>query len=559
MTASIGKRRSLVLLALTTAVLAAAALVLDHFHVPLDLTARGSYSLSSVSRNLYKSLDDKLLITYYVSPDLVARHPGPRQVEDYLRKFEGQGRGKITVEVADPKSNAGALESLGIQPQRMQVIVDNEARIATVYSGVVVQYRGRSESLPFVLGIEGLEYGVVKAVYRAVSGKPQVAAVLVGDADKSYAQDYRALDESLRAAGWKVRALNSGEEVPAEAGVLIVLGNADLDDYAAYRIDAWLAGGGATFMAVRGVGIDTKQGLAAAPLAQGALIGNLSKYGVKVRKELVLDVSARSLPFQDQTASGGQNIRYVRYPHWIVIRAEDCDPKSPLTANFPGLDLMWPSPLELSPPVGVVALPLVRSTSNAWLQTKDFAVAPEDEGRYTQEAPATTGQYILAASLEGRLPMAYAGKALPARGGAAALPPLPREAKASRLIVVGSADFATDLMSLTDSLFNASFAANAVELVSWGEELAALKARGSRDPRLVKIKDPRRKATLELFIIGLNLAIIPGAFALFGIVRSRRRKAAASMGGTGMGEANGGGAANGGTAPVPNDTKGASS
>ena len=527
MTATIGKRRAIILLVLTLAVLASAALVLDRFHVGLDLTSDRTYSLSSVSRKLYKDLPDTLRITYYISPELSARHPGPRQIEDFLRKLEAAGRGKIRVSVQDPKSDSGALESLGLAPQRMQVMDKGEARVVVVYSGIVVEYRDRAEPIPFAIGLDTLEYDVVKAAYRAVSGKEAVAAVIVGDADKTWANDYRDLADALKASGWQVNVLNPGDEIPASTQALLVLGNADLDDYAAYRIDSYLAQGGAAFMAVRGVGIDTRYGLNAMALKSDALLRSLQAYGVKVSRDLVLDASSRTLPFQDKDANGGSSVRYVQYPHWVMVKAEDCDRKSPLTANFTGLDLMWPSRIDLIPQPGVTEAPLVRTSKKAWLQTKNFAVGPEQGDSYDTEAPSTTGQYLMAASLSGSLPEAYAGKPQPTRPGAAALPPLPAAAKPSRLVVVSSADFMTDLMELTDSSFNASFATNAVEWVSYGDELTALKARGSRDPRLSRVQDPAQKTAIELGAIILNVILIPAAFALVGFARTRRRKAEA--------------------------------
>lgn len=530
MNAQTGKRRTLVLLLLALAVLAAAALVLDLFHLPLDLTSEGRYSLSPVTKKLAKGLEDQVAITYFVSPELEARHPGPRQIADYLRKFEAAGQGSISVEVANPAADAGAVEALGLYPQRMQVLENNEARVAMVYSGIVVEYRGRFEAVPFVISLDGLEYDVVKAIERVVSGKAQIAAVLVGDEGKSWQNDYQNLAQALQASGWQAIPVNPGDAVPAGASVLLVLGNSGLDDYAAYRVDSWLASGGATFMAVRGVDVDASQGLYAAPLRQDALLRSLEAYGVSVGRKLVLDVSARTLPFQEQSAGGGQGVRYLRYPHWIVVRGEDTDRTSPMTSSFGGLDLMWPSPLELKAPAGVAVTPLARTTGKAWLQTKDFAIAPEEDLRYAEEQPATTGQYTLAASLVGVLPMAYAGKAPPIREGAQALPPLPAQAKASRLVVVGSADFPSDIMNFTESLYNASFASNAVEWAAWGDELAALKARGARDPRLSRIQDPVRKGSVELFAMALNLLVIPAGLAVFGIVRIRRRKALAIAG-----------------------------
>lgn len=527
MKAAIGKRRSTVLLVLSVAVLAAGALVLDRFHVGLDLSSGGSSSLSRVSRNLYKELPDRLHITYYVSPELEARHPGPRRIEEFLRKYEAVGHGKISVSVADPKNQAGAIESLGLSPQRMQVAEDNNPRVVVVYSGIIIQYQERTEAVPFVIGLDTLEYDVVKAVDRAVNGTEAIAAVLVGDADKNYQNDYQSVDEALKASGWQVVPLVPGDEIPAGTGVLLVLGNSAIDDYAACRIDEYMARGGKAFMALRGLDVQTSYGLQAAPLPDDAMIRLIGAWGVSLSPSLVLDRSSRTLPFQDSGASGGASIRYVRYPHWIIVQAADCDRKNPVTASFPGLDLIWSSPLSLDPPQGVVARELVKTTRQAFLQTKDFAIGPEEEELYGLEAGTTAGQYLLAASLEGSLPMAYAGKALPGRAGAPALPALPASALPSRMMIVSSADFATDLMALTDSGYNAAFVANAVEWVAHGPELAALKVRGSRDTSLSKIADPVRRSIVVLFAFALNIILIPGGLATFGFVRSRKRKARA--------------------------------
>jgi ABC-type uncharacterized transport system involved in gliding motility auxiliary subunit len=530
MNASTGKKRSLILLVLTLAVVVLAALASSRFHFGIDLTADRSYSLSAISRKQARELPDRLRLTYYVSPDVSARYAGARQIEDFLGKYPAASRGKISVSVADPSREAKTLEGLGLSAKRMQVIVSNEPRMVTVYSGILVQYHDRTEVLPFVLGPEGLEYDLYKAIGRALSGKQDVAAVLVGDADRNYRSDYQGLDQALRASGWQVEEIQPGQAVPAEARVLLVLGNGDLDDYDSYQIDSYLASGGSAFMALRGVGIEIGYGLTASPLRQDALIKAMASYGLKLDKSLLLDPNSRTSPFSQGVASDS----LLLYPHWVVVSAADADRKNPVTAHFSGLDLMWPSPLELSAPRGVDAKLLVKSSGKAYLQTKSFAVGPDESALYDSEADSTTRQYGLAASLSGILPMAYAGKPVPAKQGAPALVPLPQAAKASKLFVVSSADFlmdqcmqVQDLRTQTDAMYNAGFASRAVEWLAYGDDLVNLKAQGSRDPRLVKVQDPGRRILLELLAIGANILVIPGGFALFGILKSRKRKAAA--------------------------------
>lgn len=530
MNARTGKSRALVILALSVAVVAAAALVLDRFNFKIDLTSTRSHSLSALSRNLYKELPERLRITYYVSPELASRHPGPRAVEDFLYSLSGAGRGKISVELANPSKEAGALESLGLTPQRMQVVERNEQRVAVVYSGIVLQYLDRTEVLPFVIGTDGLEYSIVKAARRLTSGGKPLVSVIVGDSDKTWANDYKSLQDALSQSGWDLRELAPGEAVPPETKALLVLGNSSLDDYDAYRVDEYLAGGGAALLALRGVDVNATTSLSASPLKEEALLKTVEAYGVKVQRELVLDSACLTVPFQDVGPSGGSTIRYVRYPHWVVVAGENCDRKNAATASIAGLDLFWPSPLTLAPPQGVSAEPLIKTGKRAWLQTKNFAIGPQDEAEYDTEAPSTTGQYTLAASVSGTLPMAYAGRPAPIKAGAPALPPLPAQAKPSRLIVVGSADFANDLMTMTNSTFNAAFIANATEWLVSGDELAALKAKAVRDSGFDKVADPASRALRILSAYLLNIVLVPGALVVYGLLRARKRKLAARLG-----------------------------
>jgi ABC-type uncharacterized transport system involved in gliding motility auxiliary subunit len=278
-----------------------------------------------------------------------------------------------------------------------------------------------------------------------------------------------------------------------------------------------------------------------------------------VKRELILDASSLTAPFQVPNAFGGRAVSYVRYPFWVMTRPEFREAKHPLTARLPGLDLFWPSPLELKAPAGVEASALVKSTPKAWLQKDRFAIGPEDQGRYAADAASTTGQYALVASLSGALPMAYAGKVPPKRAGAAALPPLPASPRPSRVIVVGSADFAYDLMTVTDSNFNASFVVSAADWLSSGDDLVGIKTRGMRDTRLAKVQDPDARSALISFAYLVNLVLVPLGVLAFGLLRNRGRKRLAreealARGGPGAAAASPGAAASGPGAAAANES-----
>lgn len=524
-----GRARGTILLVLTSAVVIAALLVAGRFTFRLDLSSDHSQSLSKVSKELWKDIPEHVHITYYISPTLSARHPGPRSVEDLLGEFEAYSHGRIDVSIEDPTSKAGAVEGLGIQGRQMQIVDQNEQRVAVVYSGIAVQYLDRTEVIPFLLDTSTLEYDLVKAIRRAVKSVPQKLEVLVGDSDKSLGNDYKTLNDELSKSGWEVSALNRGDAVPPGTMILLVLGDNDLDEYDVYRIDQYLESGGSVFVAAKGVNVDARQNLTAGPLAKDALLRALGTWGVEVQRSLLLDPSALTVPFQQMAPNGAQIIRYTPYPHFVVTRPENASRLNPVTAHLAGLDLFWPSPLTLKPVAGIKEEALVKSTPKAWLQSANFAVNPEEAASFDAEEGKTTGQYLLVASLQGVFPSAFAGEPIPSRAGAPALQPESGTAAPGKLFVVGSADFATDLMNMTNSQFNASFVASAADWLSSGDELASIRTRGARDPRLSKIQDPGTRNSFILLAYVVNIVVVPGLVGLVGVMRRRRRRLLARL------------------------------
>jgi ABC-type uncharacterized transport system involved in gliding motility auxiliary subunit len=410
----------------------------------------------------------------------------------------------------------------------MQVQEGSEARIATVYSGIVVEYLDDYRVLPSLLSTDNLEYEIVKAVRSLVRGTVPVAALLEGDGDKNPESDYRVFRTALARAGYEVRDISRGRAVEPDVTVLFVLGNAALDDYDAFFVDRYLSAGGHVFVAARGVRVDVDRGLMAQALPSNALLNMLAAYGVEIPQELVLDPSCLTVPFQTQGPQGGSSYKYVRYPHWVVTDKRNTDPSHPVTARYSGLDLYWPSPLELDKIEGLTYVPLVKSSSNAWKQTKDFAAGPEDEKRYGDEEEATRGQYLLAAAVSGTFPSAFERRSPPMRPGASDAPPAPIQSNQrlpGRLVVVGSSDFLTDLMSMSQSEFNASFAIAAADWLSSDSDLP-LPATASDSRRLAPLDNSGVRIFHVRFVYFVNMILVPALVAAYALFRFFHRKRA---------------------------------
>ena len=296
-----------------------------------------------------------------------------------------------------------------------------------------------------------------------------------------------------------------------------------MDRYDAWFVDQYLMAGGRVFFAVKGVDINPESGLQATTVPEGGMLGVLSAYGIELGRELVLDQANLTVPFQSQNPRGGMTIQYLRYPHWIVLDPRNANHDHPMTAKLAGLDLYWPSPIRLKPVQGVVYDELAKTSVRSWLQTRDFAAGPGDSALYALERDTTSGQYLVAVAASGSFRSAFKAGDEPRREGVEPLGPGIAESPGTRLVVVSSADFLTELMRMSESTFNVSFALSAADWLSSGDDLIAIRSRLDADRRLNKIQDEATRSMLVFFTYFVNLALIPLGVILVGLLRSWKR------------------------------------
>jgi ABC-type uncharacterized transport system involved in gliding motility auxiliary subunit len=256
----------------------------------------------------------------------------------------------------------------------------------------------------------------------------------------------------------------------------------------------------------------------------------LASYGVKVEQELMADKYCQN--FRLPTQILGQVMWQVldKYPFWITVAGQFASSDNPITAHFTGLDLYWASPLTLSATGGAVVEPLITSTPDGWtLDEEPFDTNPEAARMLLFSEPENAGTRVLAASLRGELASWFRGKDIPKREGESRTwQSIAETAKDARLVVVGDADFASNLMDFTEAAYNVGFLTNSAEWLSNSEDLLSIKTRLSRDVRLNRIQEPARRLAAVLTTEIVNVALIPLAIVGFGVARLllRRKKSA---------------------------------
>ena len=522
------KKQAIIITALTICVFVLALLVSQRLWFRLDMTANNIHTISRVSRNLHAEIPDQVTITYFVSDRLRTIHPVIREIEDMLREYAAFSRGRIRVSVRDP-ARAGVttmIEELGLIPRQIQIMDRDQASFATVYTGIVIEYMGNIEIIPWVISTATLEYDLTSRIRSMVRETERRIGVLVGDSFRSWNDDFGFMSQALSGAGYDVRLFFPGEEIPDTLPSLIVLGGAeDLDEFALFQIDRFIQIGGRVMFAVSGVYVDTVHGsVEARRLNDRGLLAMIASYGVTIRPELALDITALPLQFQTRSITGAGQFRVIRYPHWMSVLGESGNPEHPVSANFAGLDLFWPSPLDLHPGGNIEAAALFTSTPHAWSMREPFHTNPEQAFLFEIGADETRGTKILGASLSGIFPSFFQGTMPAGESWFGQLPAMPENASPSRIIVVGDTNFATNIISVSGAVQNLDFFIQIADWLGHDDDIIGIRNRQAMIGRLDRIVDPGQRITAMMFAQILNVVIVPLAVIIAGVVLSFRRR-----------------------------------
>jgi ABC-type uncharacterized transport system involved in gliding motility auxiliary subunit len=515
------------------AVIVLAFMVSRRLWFRLDLTKGKTYTISEVSRGLHNEIPDKVRITYYLSDKLRAIHPLPGEIEDLLTEYAGFSRGKIQVSVRDPAKArlAEVVEQLGIIPQQIRTVEQDQASVVTVYTGIVIEYLDDVQVLPVVFSLETLEYDLTSRIRSMVRGSSRILGVLYGGDQRSFSGNYQYTMSAFVQAGYQIRMISPGEEIPETVPALIALDGAEsFDETTLYRLDSFIRSGGKVFFTVKGIHINTESDLGARPVYDRGLLEMLSSYGVTVLPEIVMDRTALTMQYQTRAPSGAVQVRITRYPQWIRVLGENGNPAHPVSAKFNGLDLYWASPLELRKVEGVDAVQLFTTTNEAWSMREPFYTSPEMPMVFNRDAGATTGKKILGASLTGIFPSWFAGRQKPAREDGSELPDMPAEAKPSRLVITGDTDFATSFMNVTDAQQNIDFLIQAAGWLSNDDDIIGIRSREPGSKRLDRIIDPEKRAAAMRFTQLVNVFLIPLLVIAAGLLLAWRRRVQALKG-----------------------------
>lgn len=412
-------------------------------------------------------------LTLYVTPanlpESLAEVPG--HIRTVAAELANLSQGKLSFAEVDPSGDPELAKKLadqyGIRPLAADLFAQR-----TFYFDLLLESDDETVRLSprSAVGETELKTDLEAAIRRASPGQLKTLGIYTEDPiapppnpqlppqmqPPPPERDYRALEE-IYAEDYRVQTVDlAGGRVAEDIDVLLIGKPGPLGDREQYAIDQYLMRGGKLIVLAGRTAISVARGRLEAVPHASPLFDLLARYGVTVEPSLVMDPQNASFPVPVEEQRGMfrvQRVEMLPYPFFPDVRRDGMASGHPALVGVQNVTTPWASPLIVAPPEGVTAESLLFSSDASW-RNASGQIEP-DMKRFPGVGfgpEGETGRVLLAASLTGVFPSAFADRPSPlAEPGPDGAPAgiddtLKTSLPDARLTVIGSSEIISDLM-----------------------------------------------------------------------------------------------------------------
>ncbi len=494
----------------------------------VDLSEGKIYSLSESSKELMRSLNDRITIKCYFSEDLEPPYNAhARYVRDQLDEYKSYSGGNLSYSFIDPikEGKEQEAQSYRIPAVPMQSLRRDKMEIRNVFMGMAILYEDKNEVLPVIQNTSTLEYEITRAIRKLTSNVTPRVVFTTGNGELGLSDKLTMVQRAL-GEEYKVESIDLATQatIPADVTTVFVAGpKQPLSQWELYLLDQFLMRGGKIGLLVDKIEADIQQGMAQP--AEPGLDAFLAHFGVGVNSNMAIDAQCAQIGVtQQQGPFRFQSMK--EYP--LFPRVTNFSNDNLIVKDLESVNMIYASTLDTSrfqsSPLKIEVL--ARTSKNSGILAPPYSIDPM---RQWSRADFTLGPQPVAVAITGGFTSFFAGKPKPPMDSvtAAALSATSETRLDSgdqgRLVVWGDADFISDQVLRDQS--NLIMFQNMTDWLSQDQGLISIRSKDVTARPLDQTEDSTR--TLVKFA---NIFLMPIVVVLFGVARwqirrqSRRRQ-----------------------------------
>lgn len=522
------KKETLIRVAIIIGIIIVLNIISAKFFTRIDMTRNKSFTLSPVSKELVKGLNDKIVVKGYISDNLPAPYNNlRRQIMDVLNDYKSYSGGNLSYEFFNPTGEGDtALEKeamkYGIPAVSLQNIEKDKAGYVKAYIGLVYLYKGKQEITQFFQPNDNFEYEISTKIKKISNDSKIKIGILAGQGEYDITKMqtvYKILQEN-----YTVSNINAGrnQQIPEDVKVLVIMGPKEqFPEHVKYIIDQYIMKGGNVAWLLNKVGPNVQQGMILGDMIRLNLDDMLLNYGIKINDDLVRDLNCAQILQPSQIEGFSVPVDNQFFPVITKINNEIA-----AFYNLPSVVLPYVSSIDLNAAQGkdVVAKPLLTSSDKSGKDEGFFILNFERFKNLDKRAMDTlfgSKGFVVGATFNGKFKSFYAGKTPPSDTAADAsplnFPAVNESVKESKMLVIGDGDFAYEENRPPKE--NLLFFLDLVEYLADDMGMSQIRNKDTSDSKIETISDYSKKV-FKYF----NLIVPPLLVLLVGFYKWNKKK-----------------------------------
>ena len=397
------KKNQIVAFLVTVVIVVLVNVIGSYVFTRFDLTSEKRYTLSPTTKEILNGLDDYVYFKVYLEGDFPAGFKKlRRETKEMLDEFRSYTK-YIDYEFINPSESADAAERNDTYKQLYQsglnptdVVVknsDGSSKQMVIWPGALVSYHndteiaidllenqlGQSSEEALNASMQNLEFRLIDAVKKVtrrtrpniafIEGHGELSEQDVYDIAQTLAQNYNVGRVEING---KIDALihrtqDEEKEVkafPSFDAIIIAKPTQPFDERDKFLIDQYIMHGGKVLWLVEPV-LATMDSLQSQESTIGLeqnlnLDDMLFKYGVRLNRDLLLDLTCASLPIRTGQVAGQPQLEFFRWFYFPLLQAAS---NHPMVRNMNAIKADFVSSMDATTSAnGIDQIPLLKTS-----------------------------------------------------------------------------------------------------------------------------------------------------------------------------------------------------
>ena len=545
-----------------------------------DLTSEKRYTLSPTTKEILNGLNDYVYFKVYLEGDFPAGFKKlRRETKEMLDEFRAYSK-YIDYEFINPAESGNEAEiretynqlyRAGLNPADLNVKnSDGSTKQMVIWPGALVSYRnnteiaidllenqiGQTDSEALNASMQNLEFRLIDAVKKVtrlmkpniafIEGHGELEAQQVQDITQTLSQNYNVvrleIDGRIDALIHRTQdTMRDVSAFPSFDAIVIAKPTQPFDERDKFLIDQYIMHGGKVLWLVEPV-FATMDSLQNQESTVGIeqdlnLDDMLFKYGVRLNRDLLLDLTCAALPIRTGQVGGQAQLEFFRWYYFPLLQAAS---EHPMVRNMNAIKADFVSSIDATTSAtDVEQIPLLRTSNYTKVSgTPVFITLAMLRQTPDQRMFATKGKNV-AYLLKGTFPSLYANR-IPQEIVDDQATDFMEESKPTAMIVVADGDIIRNQIDIRtrkplplgfdqytqNTYANKEFIENAISYLVEGEGMIDIRSRELKVRLLDATKVSRERAKWQVIntLVPIAIIIVLGTALAFGRKRKYSKK-----------------------------------